>query len=152
MDWLETRIPPPVVMFALAVAAWFAAGHLPTAAFYFPGKDNAAFVMIAAGVALNLWPKLDFRRAGTTANPLRPASSTQLVTSGVYRYTRNPMYLGHALILFGWSVYLGSVWTLIAAPIFVLFITRFQIRPEERVLAQRFPEFKDFRQRVPRWL
>lgn len=111
-----------------------------------------AVLLALAGLALNLLPKAAFRRAGTSANPLRPAATKRLVTSGIYRYTRNPMYLGHALILFGWIVHLGSVLALIVVPVFVLFITRFQIRPEERALAREFPHYEQFCRRSPRWL
>lgn len=108
--------------------------------------------MCLVGLALNLWPKLAFKRAGTTVNPLRPATSTQLVTGGVYRYTRNPMYLGHALMLCGWTVYLGHGLAYVLVPLFVAYVTRFQIQPEERALAQRFVDYAAYCRQVRRWL
>ncbi len=105
------------------------------------------------GVALNLLPKLAFQRARTTVNPLRPSASSALVTRGVYRYTRNPMYLGQATVLAGAMLYLQSAIALLAVPLFVLYITWLQIMPEERALQARFPEvYPLFRQRVRRWL
>ena len=78
-----------------------------------------------------------FVRERTTVNPLRPTRTTVLVIAGAYRFTRNPMYLGMALLLAGWAVLLGS-WVSVAAPVvFVAFITRFQIVPEERAMAER---------------
>lgn len=86
-------------------------------------------------------------------NPLRPASTTHLVTSGVYRHTRNPMYLGHCIILLSWACFLHSVVALLAAPAFMLYVSRFQIQPEERQLSARFPDaYPAFFKRVPRWL
>lgn len=105
------------------------------------------------GVVLNLLPKLSFRRAGTTVNPLRPSASSVLVISGIYRRTRNPMYLGQALVLFGAMVYLQNLIALLVVPLFLVYITWQQILPEERALMARFPEaYAQYRHRVPRWL
>lgn len=107
----------------------------------------------ATGVALNLLPKLAFRRAGTTVNPLRPQAASALVTHGVYRHTRNPMYLGQALVLLGAMLYLQDLRALLAVPLFVVYITRLQILPEERMLSARFPDaYAAFCRRVRRWL
>lgn len=112
-----------------------------------------AGLVMAFGVVLNLLPKLAFRRVGTTVNPLRPATSSVLVTHGVYRYTRNPMYLGQATVLAGAMLYLQNLTALLAVPLFVLYISRWQIMPEERALSARFPEaYAAFCQRVRRWL
>ena len=101
MQWLETRIPPPLVLLTLAVAGFGMARLMPALSFQFSCAGLVAVLLVLAGLALNLLPKVAFRRAGTSANPLRPAATRHLVTSGIYRYTRNPMYLGHALILSG---------------------------------------------------
>ncbi|MGA6539208.1 methyltransferase family protein [Stenotrophomonas sp. NPDC101269] len=152
MHWLETRIPPPIVMLLLGLAALGVARCAPAFAVDVPLQTALAVGVAMLGLVLNLLPKRAFRRAGTTVNPLRPAASTQLVTSGIYRYTRNPMYLGHALILAGWTLHLGNALAMIALPAFVLFVTRFQIQPEERALAQRFPDYASYCRRVRRWL
>ena len=103
------------------------------------------FVMLA-GV-------LSFRRMKTTVNPLQPGAATALVTGGVYRYTRNPMYLGMLLLLIGWAVYLSSPIALIGVLVFWFYISRFQIRPEERALAKLFGDgFSDYASRVRPWL
>lgn len=153
MRWLETRIPPPIVMLLLGIAAWGAARAWPSLSFALPLPWLVAACVVLVGVALNLLPKLAFQRAGTTVNPLKPALASQLVTSGVYRYTRNPMYLGQALILLGWTLYLHNVTALASVPAYMLYITRFQIQPEERHLALRFPgAYARFREQVRRWL
>jgi protein-S-isoprenylcysteine O-methyltransferase Ste14 len=153
MRRLETRIPPPILVLALGLCAFGAARAWPALAFDFPLRPLVAACLGLAGIALNLLPKLAFRRAGTTVNPLRPALASQLVTSGIYRRTRNPMYLGHALILLAWAVVLHNLAALSAVPFFMLYVTRFQILPEERHLSARFPQaYAEFRRQSPRWL
>jgi protein-S-isoprenylcysteine O-methyltransferase Ste14 len=152
MHWLETRVPPPLVLLVLAAAATGIAHLTPGLGLRLPYASIAATLLFLTGLALNLLPKVVFRRARTTANPFRPAATTHLITSGIYEYTRNPMYLGHAMILSGWVVHLGSALALVVVPMFVLYITRFQILPEERVLAATFPRYEAFCRRSPRWL
>lgn len=121
--------------------------------FQLPLRTLVVAVVAFAGLLLNVIPKLAFGRAGTTVNPLRPDKATALVSSGIYRYSRNPMYVGQALLLLAWVLYVGHWLGLFAVPLFVLYITRFQIVPEERVLAARFAdEYAEFRRRVHRWL
>ena len=150
---LEAKIPPPVVMLVLGCITWLGVQYVPSLSFTFVGKNFAALTLALAGLVLNLVPKLDFARFGTTVNPLKPEASSHLITSGIYRYTRNPMYLGHAAILLGWVAYLGSAVGLVAVAAFVLYVSRFQIRPEERHLSTLFPEqYAAFARKTRRWL
>lgn len=96
---------------------------------------------------------LEFRRANTTLNPHKPGSARALVTSGVYGWTRNPMYLGLSLLLLGWAVALGTLSPVLGILLFVALLQRVQIRPEEHALRLRFGEDYDhYRNRVNRWL
>ena len=95
---------------------------------------------------------LAFFRRGTTINPLRPAKASALVTGGIYRITRNPMYVGMAFLLAGWAVWLGALWPFLGPVLFVAYLTRFQILPEERILRGKFAEFDAYATRVRRWL
>ena len=150
---LEAKVPPPLVMLLLGASAWLVAQYISSASFRLPLSAFVAAALAISGLALNLYPKLSFHRAKTTVNPLKPNSATHLVTSGLYRYTRNPMYLGHSLILLGWTAYLQNFISFLAVPAFVLYISRFQIRPEERHLSVRFgDEYADFIKRSRRWL
>ncbi len=102
---------------------------------------------------LNLLPKLAFDRAGTTVNPLHPTSSRALVTTGLHGISRNPMYLGHALLLFAWACWLQHPLALIGVPPYIAYVTRFQIVAEERALAETFgATYQAYRARVRRWL
>jgi protein-S-isoprenylcysteine O-methyltransferase Ste14 len=116
-------------------------------------RMGAALTLAAAGLGFDLAGLFYFVRARTTINPLKPASTSSLVSSGVYRFTRNPMYLGMLLVLLAWAAFLSSVAALLVAPLFVLYINRFQIIPEERILASKFgAEFAAYKKKVRRWL
>jgi protein-S-isoprenylcysteine O-methyltransferase Ste14 len=101
--------------------------HLPR-----PARLTIALVLAGMGIAVSVGGILAFRRAHTTVNPLKPETAAALVSTGVYSVTRNPMYLGLALALCAWAAYLNSIWSLLGPILFALYITRFQIVPEER--------------------
>lgn len=153
MLWLETKIPPPIVMALVGIAALGVKHLVPTYSFELPQRTAIAVAIVGLGVTLNVVPKLAFRRLNTTVNPLRPDLSAHLVTSGIYRYTRNPMYLGHAVMLLGWAIHLHNFAAFLAVPLFVVYVTRFQIEAEERHLATMFgKDYAAFRAKVRRWL
>jgi protein-S-isoprenylcysteine O-methyltransferase Ste14 len=152
MDMLELKVPPPVVALALAGVMWAVATKTP---FLSPPVSShaAAYLVAAAGFLIEVAGVLSFLLARTTPNPLDPSSTSRLVMTGVYRFTRNPMYLGDLLMLVGWGVYLSNILALIVTPLFVLYINRFQITPEERILAAICgPQYAAYRARVRRWL
>lgn len=150
---LETRLPPPLLLVLLALCVWITRGAWPASASTLPLIQGAASLLMLVGVVLNLAPKRGFRRVGTTVNPMRPQASSQLVTGGLYRRSRNPMYLGHVVLLAGWGVY-WQAWTVLPALVLqVLWLTRLQILPEERALGARFgPAYATYCTRVRRWL
>lgn len=118
------------------------------------GARLVAGVCIAIlGVGITVSGMLAFRRARTTINPLKPSATSSLVMNGVYGYTRNPMYVGLLLALTGWAVFLGEVLPLVALPVFVWYMTTFQIAPEERILSSAFGvQFTEYMRRVRRWV
>lgn len=121
--------------------------------FAFQGHVVLALVIGAAALAVDISGVVAFLRARTTVNPLRPDKASTLVTGGIFRRTRNPMYLGMAMLLVGWAVYLANPLTLLGIPAFVAYLNRFQIAPEERALEQRFgADYRGYRARVRRWL
>ena len=106
-----------------------------------------------AGAGVAMAGALAFRRARTTVSPLKPQTTSSLVTSGVYRFTRNPMHVGLALVLLAWAVFVSSPWAFLGPMRFILYITRFQIVPEERALSGLFgAAYSAYRARVRRWL
>ncbi len=153
MTWLEHRIPPPVVGALLAAGMWGIASVGPQ--FELPAGPRYVVVgaLAVAGAAFDVLGLLAFFALRTTINPLRPDRSTALATRGVYRVTRNPMYVGMALLLLAWAACLQAILPLAGPALFVLYITRFQIRPEERMLRAIFgEEYAAYTARVRRWL
>lgn len=153
MKFLELRIPPPLVGVLIGVAMWLLVEQSWLVGLSGPGRLAAAIVLVLLGAAVSLAGVVSFRRARTTVNPLKPERASALVCSGIYRITRNPMYLGFLLILAGWAVLLVSGYVWFGPVLFVAYITRFQILPEERVLTDLFgDEFTAYQNRVRRWL
>jgi len=94
-----------------------------------------------------------FRRAHTTVDPIKPAAASKIVTYGVYRFSRNPMYVGLLFVLAAWAVWLCNPLAFLFLPAFVIYMNRFQILPEERVLSAKFgSEFNAYMMSVRRWL
>ncbi|MSP74529.1 MAG: isoprenylcysteine carboxylmethyltransferase family protein [Rhodospirillaceae bacterium] len=153
MKTLELKIPPPVVALLLAIAMWLAATVLSSLAFTLPARLAIALAAAALGVAISTAGTVSFWRARTTVNPTRPDATSSLVATGIYRLTRNPMYLGLLLVLAGWAIYLSNAVTFVGPLLFLLYINRFQILPEERALAAKFGvAFDDYRRRTRRWI
>ena len=153
MRWLELKVPP-VLLFALLAAAMYGLARvLPAWTLTLPWRVGAAATLAATGIAIALAGVAAFRQSRTTVHPHHPERASAVVTHGIYRWTRNPMYLGLLLALAGWAVFLANAATLAALPAFVAWMNRFQIAPEERVLAAKFgPEYASYCARVRRWL
>lgn len=150
---LELKLPPPLVGAIVAVSMYLAAWLVPDAALALPGRLVVCWLLVLAGIGVDLAGLHAFRRARTTINPMRPHATSTLVTSGIYRFTRNPMYLGMLLLLLAWAIWLSSLLALLLAAVYVVYLNRFQITPEERVLASRFgQDYADYRKQVRRWL
>ncbi len=153
MTLFETRIPPPVVGLICGALMWFTDRLVAPIDVPPPLRYGLALLLAAAGVAVSGAAARTFGRAKTTLNPLTPAEASALVTSGIFSYSRNPMYVGMLLLLAGWAVFLSNPLGLAGLALFMFWITRFQILPEERALATLFgEEFARYRQRVRRWL
>jgi protein-S-isoprenylcysteine O-methyltransferase Ste14 len=153
MPFLEHRIPPPLVGALIALAMWSVSAVGPALLFAaMPTYVTVAFLVIA-GLVFDLLGLLAFRKSRTTVNPLKPERATALVMGGVYKITRNPMYVGMSLFLLAWAVWLSALLPFAGPVAFVLYITRFQIQPEERVLLEMFgDEYAAYAARVRRWL
>jgi protein-S-isoprenylcysteine O-methyltransferase Ste14 len=153
MNALENKVPPPIVALLIGTVMWAVERLSPLPEGGSPSRLAISGGLACLGVLFVMLGMLAFRRAKTTINPVNIGAASSIVTSGIYRYTRNPMYVGLALMLAGWAVHIAVSFVLMGPVVFILFITRFQIIPEERVLTSKFGgEYRKYQQRVRRWL
>ena len=150
---LEAKVPPPAVAVAAAVIMWGISRLAPQVAMPSGIRLVLSIAILVVGVAFSTAGVLSFRRAQTTLNPTKPEEASSLVRTGIYRVTRNPMYLGLLFVLGAWAVFLSSAWALLGVAGFVLYMSRFQIAPEERALSGLFgSEYASYKASVRRWL
>lgn len=146
-------IPPPLLVALFAALMWQLAERLPFATVAFPGQRTLAALLLLGALTLMAAAAWELFKARTTINPLKPERASHLVTSGVFALSRNPIYLGDALILLALAIGLGNALNLLLVPLFVVLIGRWQIAPEERALQRLFgDEYRAYCARVRRWL
>jgi protein-S-isoprenylcysteine O-methyltransferase Ste14 len=146
-------ISPPVAFVIAAVAMWWIGRTVESGRFTFAHQSASGIALIVLGLAIVAVSLRSFARAGTTPNPLRPRNATELVTSGAYALSRNPMYVGDAVALVGIAVWLGSLPSLLPIAAFVVYIDRVQIAAEEEAMTEKFGDrYADYRRQVRRWL
>lgn len=147
------KIPPPVYALAAIMLMWLLDKYYPLLETTQQWPKIVGGLLIPVGILIDVLSIVQFRKARTTVNPLRPESTSSLVTSGFYAHSRNPMYVGMLLCLVGITLMLRSLTPLVVLPLFVLVVTLMQIIPEEKALDKIFgEEFQYYKQRVPRWL
>ena len=150
---LKLKIIPPLQVLAAGAGMWVVHRYLPLLHIHVPYSNEVfgAILMVAAVIfclaAYQLW------RHRTTINPMQLHRTSVLVTGGIYRWSRNPIYLADLLVLCAWLIWLGA-WMNVAWIIaFVAYITKYQIIPEEESLQTRFgEEWQRYRGRVRRWV
>ena len=150
---LETKIPPPAICFLCALLMYISAQVSALAGILPRFPILLSVVLMVFGTALGVLGVWAFRRVRTTVSPFNPEQTEHFVSDGVYRFSRTPMYAGMGCWLVAWAGYLAHPlpWLFLAA--FVAYMTRFQIMPEECVLAQKFgAEYESYCRRVRRWL
>ena len=153
MKCLELKMPPVLQFGLIALAMWGLDAQCPQANLPIPWRRSLAVVLFAMGSLCGVAGVLIFLKARTTVHPGRPEHAAKLVTTGIYRLTRNPMYLGLLLMLASWALVLANVLALLLLPGFVICMNRLQIRPEERILRAKFSaEFEAYARTVRRWL
>lgn len=151
---VSPRIPPLALALLLAALMWAAARAWPQYSFATPGLSLLAAAIAIAGLLACLLCVASFQRVGTTVDPRRPTGTSALVAHGIYRYSRNPMYLGMLLVLAAWGLHLGHWPALACGPLaFVLYLNHSQIAAEERALEEKFgDEYRAYARTVRRWL
>lgn len=153
MKVLELKIPPIIIMALIGGIMWFVATLVPQLVLVIPGQVILAAIAGFTSIALILAGAIAFRVAGTTVNPMQPSNTSSLVTRGLYQLSRNPMYAGFLLLLLSWALLLSNIVSFAGLPVFVWYMNRFQIIPEEQALIAKFgAEYIAYAKNVRRWL
>lgn len=153
MKALELKIPPALLMVLFLGLMWLLDDWLPQFRQGCLWHQVAAMGVFSVALILIVAGALSFRMAKTTVDPTRPEKATSVVTTGIYAYTRNPMYLGFLLILLAYVIKLSNPITVVILPLFVWYMNQFQIKPEERALSQLFgDEYLAYCEKVRRWV
>jgi protein-S-isoprenylcysteine O-methyltransferase Ste14 len=146
-------ISPPVAFAIAAIVMWLIGRNVEFGRYSFAHQTSIGIALVVLGVLIVVSSLRLFRAAGTTPNPMQPKNATQLVTSGAYAVSRNPMYVGDVVMLVGIGMWIGSVLNVATIAIFIWYIDRFQIADEERALVEIFSDqYEAYRRRVRRWI
>ena len=144
-------VHPPIIALTFLVIAYLL-GRFISIPFVVPTiLRYIGVALTVVGVLLGIGAFLEFQKARTTVDP--HGSTTQLVISGIYRFTRNPMYLGLLLIVIGLPLYLGLFWGILLAPVFIFLMNHLVIQHEEVYLERKFGKvYTGYQSRVRRWV
>ncbi len=148
---METKIPPPIVTLVFGLSIYFSRGMFPAVeawhSFYL------GIFLLFLGFFILISAVRLFRKDKTTVNPLSPDQATKLVTDGIFKYSRNPMYLGMAVVLSSIAVFFNLLGGIILIALFCAYITKFQIIPEERAMRDLFSDdFDKYIKETRRWV
>ena len=153
MSPLALKVPPALLMLIFGGLMWLTDRMLPETRLLFSGHLVLTALITVLAVGCVLAGIVGFRLARTTVDPLHPERASSVVTNGIYRWTRNPMYLGFGLLLLAFAVKLSNPIVLVWLPVFVWYMNRFQIVPEEQALERLFgDQYRHYCQHVRRWI
>ena len=148
---IKTKFSPPLVALTFGFLIKYTKNIFPAIEI----KNEIVFgsFMIISGLIIILSAIILFKKYKTTITPLKPSKATKLIVSGVYKFSRNPMYLGLLLVLSGISTILNPIGGLFLIPLFILYLNFFQIIPEENAMINLFKdEFLEYKENVRRWI
>ncbi len=150
---INLKIPPVVQGIIAAILTWFCGEFIPLYKINIPYQIVIVSILFFVGGVVALLGVYAFRKMSTTVDPRYPDKASSLVVIGIYKYSRNPMYLGILLVLAGWALFFSAISGFIVPPAFAVFINQFQIKPEEVALKQKFGEdYECYLKGVRRWL
>lgn len=149
---MKIKVLPPLVMVAFGGLMYLLDSFLPFGEFDFFGRKTMTYALLTTGFLMMTIALLQFKKSKTTSNPLHPEKANHLVTSGIFSYTRNPMYLGMLLFLIAFGLYLGNAFNTLLAAGFVYYMNHFQIKHEEAALTKKFGKtYQLYLKAVRRW-
>ena len=147
----KLKIPPPILVIILITSIYFSSDKLDLISI--PYRTLFSIVILSIGILVIINPVVKFIKSKTTVNPVEFKNVEKLVTSGIYKYSRNPMYLGMIMILISTTVYYLNFYSLLTPFIFYFWINRFQIKREEVFLEEKFgQEYLSYKTKTRRWI
>lgn len=153
MKTLELKIPPLLLVLAVGFLMWLLSSITPNTHINCTVRYISFLSLVCLGLFCVIAGVISFRKAKTTVNPMQPDTASELVTTGIYRITRNPMYLGFLFCLIGWGIFLVDFFSLVFIIGFVIYMNYLQIIPEEKILTKLFGDkFIQYKQHVRRWI
>ncbi|WP_318444318.1 isoprenylcysteine carboxylmethyltransferase family protein [Photobacterium leiognathi] len=149
---MSLRVPPPILLLLSILGMYLLSRFYPVMTLDFDGKSLLISMLCFIGVIPGFTAIIAFAKANTTIDPRYPQKTSRLVTTGIYRFTRNPMYLGLVFFLFAAAFYFSALSCFVVVPVFIWVMNNFQIEPEEAVLLAMFGEdYQHYCQTVRRW-
>lgn len=149
---MKLKLPPLLIFVIFLGLMYFLSKYLPIGDFEFFGSKYLIFTLLGSAILIAFISILQFSRSKTTIDPRVPSKVSKLVTYGVYKFSRNPMYLALLLILLAWGLWLGNAFNTLLAAGFVGYMNRFQIIPEEEALTAMFGKrYQQYCKQVRRW-
>lgn len=149
---MKLLVPPPIQAAICVGLMALVVRYVPELAFSFPYQLYVAGALSLIGISIDLASLRMFYKQQTTVSPISPEKTSQLVVNGIYQYSRNPMYLGLAIILFGIAIWFGNYGSIAIVPCFIWYVTKYQIQPEEEVLLEKFGvEYANYCAQTGRW-
>mgnify|MGYP001290029523 CR=1 FL=1 len=146
-----SKVPPPLVVLILIVSSYFSSKNIDL--IYLPFQTLISIFILSVGILILINPVLKFKKSKTTINPIKFKKVNKLVTSGIYKYTRNPMYLGLLMIVISSSIFYLNIYSILTPLFFYLWINRFQIKREEIFLTEKFgKEYLSYKNKTRRWI
>ena len=145
------KIPPPLIVLVLIVSIYFSSKKIDL--INIPLQLEISIFILSAGVLIFLNPVLQFIKSKTTVNPIQFEEVNKLVTSGIFKYSRNPMYLGMLMIVLSTSIFYLNIYSILTPLLFILWINKFQIKREEEFLIEKFgDEYLSYKKKTRRWI
>ena len=145
------KIPPPLIVLVLIVSIYFSSKKIDL--INIPLQLEISIFILSAGILIFVNPVLQFIKSKTTVNPIQFEEVNKLVTSGIFKYSRNPMYLGMLMIVLSTSIFYLNIYSILTPLLFILWINKFQINREEEFLIEKFgDEYLSYKKKTRRWI
>tara|TARA_S200000501_G_C20641700_1_gene663536 strand:+ start:301 stop:747 length:447 start_codon:yes stop_codon:yes gene_type:complete len=148
---MSNKVPPPIITLICGFLIYLSKPFFPELIFNYANILSLFFLIL--GLSIIVISFRLFKKEKTTINPIMIEKASLLVTSGVFKYSRNPMYLGMVLILISISIKFNFYGGVLIVAVFFFFITYFQIIPEEKAMLKLFgKEFIKYKKQTRRWI